>query len=56
MDMPKIERVLTKDAGRSWREGNMFLAEEFMTIYVRTRSAVMSMVDQYVLGKIYTTL
>ena len=56
MNMPKIERALMKDVGRSWREGNMVLAEEFMITYVSARSAVRSMVAQYVLGEIYTTL
>ena len=32
MNMPKIERALRKDVGRSWREGNMFLVKEFMMV------------------------
>ena len=37
MNMHRIERALMKDVGRSWREENMILTEEFVMICFSTR-------------------
>lgn len=41
MNMPKIERALKVDFDRSWREGDVFLVEEYMMVYVSAHGSSM---------------